>query len=240
MKLIVCENYEEVSKKASMEIIDLLKSNPNAILGLATGSSPIGLYQELVKANKNSEISFKNVQTYNLDEYCKIERTNSQSYYTFMHENLFNHVDINKNNVNIPFANEESLEDDCKKYNDLLNSISVDLQVLGIGANGHIGFNEPNTSFDQETFIVELTKETIEANARFFDSIDEVPTHAITMGIKNINNAKKIVLVATGNAKAQAIYDLFNAKANIDKPQTSLQSHKDVVVIVDKAAGSLL
>lgn len=240
MKLIVCENYNEASVEASKYLINLIKEKNNAILGLATGSSPIGIYNELIKANKNNEISFKNISTYNLDEYCGIQRDNEQSYYSFMNNNLFNHVDINKENVHIPFANDDSLQADCDKYNKLLNNVSIDLQVLGIGANGHIGFNEPNTSFDQETFIVDLTKETIEANARFFNSIDEVPTRAITMGIKNIVNAKQIVLIASGKSKAQAIYDLFNSKKDIKNPQTSLQDHANVIVVVDKEAASLL
>lgn len=240
MKLLVCENYEEASVTAAKYLIDLIKEKNDAILGLATGSSPIGMYKELIKSCQNKEISFKNIKTYNLDEYCGIEQSNEQSYFSFMNENLFNHVDINKANVNIPFANEGSLQEDCDKYNNMLNNVSIDLQVLGIGANGHIGFNEPNTSFDQETFIVELTKETIEANARFFNSIEEVPTHAITMGIKNILNAKQIVLIASGKSKAQAIYDLFNSKKDIKNPQTSLQDHSNVIVVVDKEAASLL
>ncbi len=240
MKLIICDNYDEVSHKASQEIIELIKYKPDCILGLATGSSPIGLYENLIKATSEKEISFSEVTTYNLDEYCGIEKSNPQSYDSFMNENLFNYVDIDKQKVHIPYASNDNMQEDCNTYNNALNSVSVDLQVLGIGANGHIGFNEPGTSFDQETFIIELTEQTRQDNARFFGSIDLVPTHAITMGIKNINNAKKIVLVASGESKSQAVYDLIHASACVDKPQTSLQSHEDVVVIVDKAAAKLL
>ena len=240
MKVIVCKNYDEVSLKASEVIMELLKANPACTLGLATGSSPIGTYQNLIKAYNNKEISFKDVKTYNLDEYCGIDRNHSQSYYTFMHENLFNHVDINEENVHIPFAYQDRMEECCKAYSDALNATTIDLQLLGIGANGHIGFNEPGTSFDQETFIVELTDKTRQDNKRFFNSIDEVPTHAMTMGIKNILNAKKVLLIATGLGKAEAIKALVELAPNVNCTASSLQMHDDVIVIVDEAAGSLL
>lgn len=240
MKVIVCKNYDEVSLKASEVIIDLMKENPNCTLGLATGSSPIGTYQNLIKACNAKEISFKNVKTYNLDEYCGIDRNHSQSYYTFMHENLFNHVDINEENVHIPFAYQDRMEECCQNYSNALNSTTIDLQLLGIGANGHIGFNEPGTSFDQETFIVELTDKTRQDNKRFFNSIDEVPTHAMTMGIKNILNAKKVLLIATGSGKAEAIKALVEGTPNVSCPASSLQMHNDTIVIVDEEAAKLL
>ena len=240
MKVIKCKNYEEVSRVAADILIELLKEKPNCTLGLATGSSPIGLYLNLIKAYNEKEISFKDVKTYNLDEYCGIDRNHSQSYYTFMHENLFNHVDIKEENVHLPFAEKDRMEECCQEYSNMLNSVTIDLQVLGIGANGHIGFNEPGTSFDQETFIVKLTEKTREDNKRFFNSIDEVPTHAITMGIKNIMNAKKIVLIATGKGKAQAIKALVDGKPDVNCPASSLQLHPDAVIIIDEEAASLL
>ena len=192
MKIIRCKDYSECSKVGSEIFKDAIIKNPNIILGLATGSSPIGIYQNLINEYQNSSISFENVITYNLDEYVGITREHPQSYYYFMNDNLFNHVDIDKNNVHVPFAYEGQYEESCKKYTQELKSVSVDIQLLGIGANGHIGFNEPGTDFEQETFIVELTDKTREDNKRFFNSIDEVPTHAITMGIADIMRAKKL------------------------------------------------
>ena len=163
-----------------------------------------------------------------------------ETYYNFMHTNLFNHVDINEDNVHVPYADKENMEESCKKYSEMLNNTTVDIQLLGIGANGHIGFNEPGTSFDQETFIVELTQKTREDNKRFFNSIDEVPTHAITMGIKNIMNAKKVVLVATGKNKQEAVKMLLSKEITTSFPASALHMHKDVVVIIDEEAGKLL
>lgn len=182
MKVIVVKDYEAMSELGAQIIGDMIKNNPSCTLGLATGSSPIGTYKNLIKAYENQEISFKNVKTYNLDEYCGISKDHPQSYYYFMHDNLFNHVDINEENVHIPTVSNDHLEDDCKTYNDMLNKVTIDLQLLGIGGNGHIGFNEPGTHFDQETFVVKLTDKTRQDNKRFFHSLDEVPTHAITMG----------------------------------------------------------
>ena len=195
MKIIVVKDYEAMSELGAQIIKEQIQVNPSCTLGLATGSSPIGTYKNLIKANKDGEISFKDVKTYNLDEYCGISRSHPQSYYYFMHENLFDHVDINEENVHIPAVSNDNLDKDCEVYNEMLNNASVDLQLLGIGGNGHIGFNEPGTSFTQETFIVKLAEKTREDNKRFFNSIDEVPTHAITMGIKNIMNAKKILML---------------------------------------------
>lgn len=158
MKVIVVKDYEAMSELGAQIIGDMIKNNPSCTLGLATGSSPIGTYKNLIKAYENQEISFKNVKTYNLDEYCGISKDHPQSYYYFMHDNLFNHVDINEENVHIPTVSNDHLEDDCKTYNDMLNKVTIDLQLLGIGGNGHIGFNEPGTHFDQETFVDEINR----------------------------------------------------------------------------------
>ncbi len=240
MKLIVVKDYDEMSLKASEIIINLLKEKKDATLGLATGSSPIGIYKNLIKAVNQKEISFKDVKTYNLDEYCNLPKSHPESYYSFMHRNLFSHVDINIDNVHIPNSEGDDLEKLCNDYNELLHQATIDLQLLGIGANGHVGFNEPNTPFDQETWIVKLTDKTREDNKRFFNSIDEVPTHAMTMGIKNIMQAKKLLLVASGKNKAEAIKKLASGEVTEAFPASCLHLHKDAIVICDEEAASLL
>lgn len=238
MKVIVVKDYQAMSDLGAEIIANTIKSNPSCTLGLATGSSPIGTYQNLVKEYQNKEISFKNVKTYNLDEYCGISRSHPQSYYYFMHENLFNHVDINEENVHIPMISNNNLEEDCKTYNNMLNDATIDLQLLGIGGNGHIGFNEPGTPFNQETFIVKLTDKTREDNKRFFNSIDEVPTHAITMGISNIMKAKKILMLISGLNKADTVVKLLSGEITTDFPASILNEHPDVTVIIDQDAYS--
>ena len=240
MKLIVVKDYEEMSLEASLIIKDLLVKKPDATLGLATGSSPIGLYQNLIKYYEKGEISFKNVKTYNLDEYCELPRSHPESYYSFMHRNLFSHVDILEENVHIPCSEGSNLQALCDEYNDLLHKATIDLQLLGIGANGHIGFNEPNTPFDQETWVVKLTDKTRKDNQRFFNSLDEVPTHAMTMGIANIMQAKCLLLVASGKNKAEAIRRLASGEVNPECPATILNRHPNAIVIVDEEAASLI
>lgn len=236
-KLYVLDNYEEVSQKASEEVIKVVEKG-NVTLGLATGSSPVGMYKHLVEAHKNG-LSFNQVTTVNLDEYVGISREHSQSYYHFMFEHLFKHVDVKYENIHIPFG-QDSSEKMIQDYEEFLSNHPQDLQVLGIGSNGHIGFNEPGTSFDSTVHVIELKKETREDNARFFDSIEDVPTHAITMGIKDIMRAKEIVLIATGEKKAQAVYEMVYGKITEEVPCTILQKHENVIVIVDKEAGKLL
>ncbi len=238
MKVIVVKDYDAMSELGAQIIGDVIKNNPNCTLGLATGSSPIGTYKNLVKAYENKEISFKNVKTYNLDEYCGISREHPQSYYYFMHDNLFNHVDINEENVHIPAVSNDNLEKDCEVYNNMLNNVTIDLQLLGIGGNGHIGFNEPGTPFNQETFIVKLTDKTRQDNKRFFNSIDEVPTHAITMGINNIMKAKKILMLISGLNKADTVVNLLKGDITPDFPASILHKHPDVTVIIDQDAYS--
>ena len=240
MKVIKVKNYDEMSYEASLVIKELLQKKPNATLGLATGSSPIGLYQNLIKFYENGEISFKDVTTYNLDEYCELPRSHPESYYSFMHRNLFNHVDIKEENINIPCSEGSDLQALCKEYNDKLNAASVDLQLLGIGANGHIGFNEPNTPFTQETFVVELTEKTRVDNQRFFNSLDEVPTHAMTMGIANIMRAKTLLMVISGANKADAVKKLVSGVITEEFPASILNNHDDVIVIVDEEAAQLI
>lgn len=238
MKIIVVKDYEAMSELGAQIIKDTIVANPHCVLGLATGSSPIGTYQNLVKAYEKGEISFKNVKTYNLDEYCGISRSHPQSYYYFMHDNLFNHVDIDEANVHIPRVSNDNLEEDCKTYNDMLNNVTIDLQLLGIGGNGHIGFNEPGTPFNQETFIVKLTDKTRQDNKRFFNSINEVPTHAITMGINNIMKAKKILMLISGKNKADTVVRLLEENVDPEFPASILHKHPDVTVIIDQDAYS--
>ncbi len=241
MKVIVCKNYEEMSKKGYEVIKEVMESTQGkAILGLATGSTPIGLYQNMVADFKAGNVSYKNAQSVNLDEYVGLEKTHDQSYYYFMHDNLFNHIDIDEANVNLPNGNTDDMQKACDDYTALLATKQQDVQVLGIGSNGHIGFNEPGTAFDSTTHIVTLHEGTRKDNARFFASLDEVPTHAITMGIANIMNAKKILVLASGKGKANAVHAMVQGKVDPSCPASVLQNHPDVVVVVDEDAASLL
>ncbi|MGL5977376.1 MAG: glucosamine-6-phosphate deaminase [Erysipelotrichaceae bacterium] len=241
MEVFILENYEEVSKKAFEVMHEVVSTKPNAVLGLATGSSPIGLYELMIADHKANGTSYKDITTFNLDEYVGLPKTHEQSYYTFMHENLFHGLDINLEHVNIPVGHADNQEAECAAYEAALSDVHVDIQVLGIGSNGHIGFNEPGTPFAQETHIIELQEKTLQDNARFFeDDINKVPTHAITMGIATIMKANKILLVACGEGKADAIAQMISGPVNENMPASILQRHKDVVVIVDKAAASKL
>ena len=240
IELIKVKDYKELSEVAGKVMLELVQAKPDCTLGLATGSSPIGLYQYLIDAYKKGEVSFANVKSFNLDEYCDLPREHPESYYSFMHTNLFNHIDIREENVHLPSSLGGDLEKNCKDYSDALNAAVVDMQLLGIGANGHIGFNEPGTSFEQETFIVKLTEKTRLDNQRFFNSLDEVPTHAMTMGIKNIMQAKKLLLVASGKNKQDAVKKLLSGEITEEFPASILNKHNDVVVIIDEEAAGLL
>jgi glucosamine-6-phosphate deaminase len=241
MKVIVKKNYDEVSKVAAQEMINLVKTKENAVLGLPTGSTPVGMYKNIVRAYKNGEISFKNITTFNLDEYIGLNKSNDQSYYYFMNDNLFSHIDINKDNINIPDGMAKDLDNECKRYEEKLKSEGyMDIMYLGIGINGHIGFNEPDEFFEPLTHKVSLDESTIEANSRFFEKIEDVPTSALTMGIKTIFSAEKIILIAAGENKADAIAKTVNGKIDPQIPASILQLHRDVTIIVDEAAGSKL
>lgn len=240
MDIRVFDNYEELSKAAANEIIEQVRSNPTSVLGLATGSSPIGLYKELIHDHKENHTSYKDVITYNLDEYFGIKKTHQQSYYKFMLDNLFSQIDVDLNHVHIPNGDVDDVEKECIYYNEVLKQNTIDIQILGIGSNGHIGFNEPGTPFDSVTHQVKLDEKTRNDNARFFNSLDEVPTHAISMGIKNILAARKIILIASGNGKADAIAKMVNGPLDPNLPASSLQMHDNVVVFLDKEAASKL
>ena len=240
MKVIVVENYQQIGQLGAQIIAEVIKNNPNAVLGLATGTSPIGIYQNLVEMCQKGEISFANVKTVNLDEYVGLDGTHPQSYRYFMNDNLFNHVDIDKANTFVPNGVAENLQEECTRYTTLVNNLVQDIQLLGIGSNGHIAFNEPGTPFDSTTHVVNLTENTIKDNSRLFEDISQVPTKALTMGIANIMNAKRILIVANGKNKAQAVYDMVKGQVNTTCPASVLQKHPDVTVIVDKDAASLL
>ena len=241
IELIITNNYEEMSQKAADIFIDLLKKKPNSVLGLATGSTPIGLYKILIEKNKSKEISFKDVITYNLDEYCNIPKNHEQSYFTYMNNNLFAYIDINKDNTHLPLGEGDS-KLNSEKYENELNKIKIDIQLLGVGSNGHIGFNEPGTDFDLGVHEVNLTENTIKDNARFFENdINKVPKKAITMGIKNILNAETIILIANGKNKANAIKNIMSGVIDKNIPASALNLHKGkVYVIVDKDAASMI
>lgn len=236
MKYLVFDSKKEASKEAYKILKSLI--NENSTLGLATGGSPIALYEEMIADYKAGNFSYKNVKSYNLDEYVGISYDHPESYHKFMEINLFNHIDIEKANTHVPDASAEDLEGALKSYQEALNNAHVDVQLLGVGSNGHIGFNEPGTSFDTGVHIVDLKQETIEANSRFFNNdINLVPKQAVTMGIKDIMRAKHIILLAFGEAKQHAIKSLVEgAEITENIPCTVLKNHPSVYVLVDKEA----
>lgn len=241
MRVIVVDNYEEMSKKAAVMVASQIHLDPKSILGLATGSTPIGMYKALIDMYKNDELDFSEVTSFNLDEYYGLEPSNNQSYAYFMNENLFKYINIDRSKVYIPNGLAKDVEKECHEYDFLIDSMGgIDIQILGIGSNGHIGFNEPDINFEARTHLVELDEQTIKDNARFFDSIEAVPTKAISMGIKTIMQSKKIVLLASGANKAEAIRKTIEGKITSDLPASILQIHKDVVFILDKEAASAL
>lgn len=239
MKIIKVKNYDEGSLKAFEIIKSVLDVKPNAVLGLATGSSPIGIYQAMIKDYNATKRSYENVVTVNLDEYMGLPKDHYESYYSFMHRNLFNHINIKEENIHLP-SSVGNMEENVAQYETVLATYKPDVQLLGVGGNGHIGFNEPGTPFNSRTHTVTLAEKTRLDNARFFNDLSEVPTHAITMGIENILEAKKIVLVAFGENKADAIYGLVNGPVTESLPASILQKHGDVTIIVDEAAASKL
>lgn len=237
MKIIVCENYDEMSKEGAKIIAALLKEKPDCILGLATGSTPVGMYKELAEMNKAGEITFKNVTSYNLDEYYPLAPDHDQSYRYFMNKNLFNNVDIDIAKTHVPDGLAEDPAAMGAAYDAEIEAAGgIDLQVLGLGPNGHIAFNEPEDELYVGTHLTGLTDSTIEANSRFFASKADVPTQAVTMGIGTIMKAKKIVVLASGKAKHAVIEKMMDGRITTQVPGTILKCHPDVVLICDKAA----
>lgn len=237
MKIIKVKNYDEMSDEALKVILEVVKSNPDAVLGLATGSTPIGLYKRMALDHKENGTSYANCRAVNLDEYVGLDVSSDQSYVYFMRENLFKHIDIKPENTHIASGKAADKQAECDRYNALLDQLRQDVQVLGIGSNGHIAFNEPGTPFDSVTHIVDLAQSTIKDNSRLFDSIDEVPRQAFTMGLKNIMNAKKILILANGAGKAYAIGELVNGEIREEIPASILRNHPDCILICDEAAG---
>ncbi len=241
MKIIKVKDYEEASQKALEIMLEVIKNNPKANLGLATGSTPKRLYELMIEDYKINGTSYKDIKTFNLDEYFGLSQDHPQSYYYFMCKNLFDGLDIDMNNVHVPRGSSD-IDEECQIYNQLLKDNPIDIQLLGIGSNGHIGFNEPGTSFNSTTHKVDLKESTIKDNARLFfnNNEKEVPKQAISMGIANIMEAKKILLIACGENKAKAIKATIENKPTTDVPASILQNHKDCIFIIDEKAAKLL
>jgi glucosamine-6-phosphate deaminase len=232
MNLIKASDYKDLSRKAANVISAQVILKPDCVLGLATGSTPIGTYKQLVEWYEKGDIDFSEVKTVNLDEYCGLSPENDQSYRFFMNRNLFSQVNIKPENTNVPNGLAADYEEECIRYDHMIAELGgIDLQLLGIGRNGHIGFNEPDISFEKTTHIVNLDESTIEANARFFKAIDEVPKKALTMGIKSIMQSKKVLLIANGPDKKDIIEKALHGPVTPDVPASILQFHPDLTVV---------
>jgi glucosamine-6-phosphate deaminase len=241
MEIKIFDDYNKLSEEAAKIIVDRVKRKPNLILGLATGSTPLGMYEQLINFYREKRVSFSKVVTFNLDEYYPISKDNPQSYHYFMWENFWSKVDLKIENVNIPNGNPTDVLQECREYEQKIKEAGeIDLQVLGIGENGHIGFNEPASSLSVNTHLVDLTEDTINVNSRFFNNPDEVPKQAITMGIGTIMKAKEIILLASGDKKANAIKETLNGTINTRVPASILQAHPRVTVILDKEAAKYI
>lgn len=237
MRIIKVKNYEELSKKTANLILAQVNLKPNCVLGLATGGSPVGTYEKLVAAYREGDVDFSEVTTINLDEYRGIQREHEQSYYRFMHENLFDHVNVRADHIFVPNGENLNSEEVCGEYDKIIKMYGgMDLQLLGIGLDGHIGFNEPGDHFEANTHCVDLTESTIEANMRFFNSKDEVPRQAYTMGIAPIMQAKKVIMIANGKNKAEIIRKAFTEPITPEVPASILQMHADFTLIADEEA----
>lgn len=241
MRLIRAKNYEDASRKVASILAAQVVLKPDCVLGLATGSSPIGAYQQLIKWYNQGDLDFSKTKSVNLDEYVGLSADHDQSYAYFMRNNLFDHINIDQNNTNLPNGLEPDAAKECARYDQVISSLGgVDLQLLGIGGNGHIGFNEPADHFSTGTNQVNLAASTIAANARFFENESMVPRQAYTMGMLGIMQAKRVVLIATGPAKAQAIYDSFCGPVTSQVPASILQLHPDFILVADEEALSLV
>ena len=239
MEIYIGKNYDEISFLGAAILAKQIRRNPRSVLGLATGSTPVGMYSRLIDMHKRSGLDFSTVRSYNLDEYYPIKRSDGQSYYSFMWENLFSHINIMKENTHLPNGECADPEAECAAYErSIAADGGIDIQVLGIGVNGHIGFNEPAGELMLDTHRTGLTPSTIEANARFFRSADEVPTQAITMGMGTIMRARAILLLISGEGKAPVVRQLFSGAVSTDVPAGFLHLHPDTTVLMDEAAAS--
>lgn len=237
MKIIAANDYNDMSRKAANLLSAQIIMKPDCVLGLATGSSPVGTYKQLIEWYRKGDLDFSEVTTVNLDEYKGLPRTDPQSYYAFMRANLFDHINIRPERTHIPDGTEADSAKACGDYNAILRRLGgVDMQLLGLGHNGHIGFNEPGEAFEKDTHCVQLTESTVQANARFFASPDQVPTHAYTMGIRSIMQARRIVVVVSGADKAEIVRRAFWGPVTPEVPASILQMHNQVTVVADRAA----
>lgn len=237
MRILVADNYEEMSRKAAELVLHRIKQKADMTLGLATGSTPEGLYEILITDASQKNASFQQITTINLDEYVGLTKTDPNSYRFFMNQKLFHHIDIQLQNTFIPNGEAKDLQAECKRYDDIITrSGGIDLQILGIGTNGHIGFNEPGTPFDKTTHVVQLTESTRKANERFFTSLEDVPTHAITMGIKTIMRSKEILLLVSGEQKADPLKRLVEGNITNEFPASVLKLHNNLTILADEAA----
>ena len=240
MNIIISKDYAELSEKAARIIIETVRQKPNAVLGLATGTTPLGLYKRLIADYKENGTSYKYVRAINLDEYKGLPKGHPQSYAYFMRKNLFDHLDIDINNTYIENGMAIDEQAECERYDEILNKYPRDIQLLGLGSNGHIAFNEPNTPFDSTTHVVTLAESTVKDNARLFEDISEVPRKAYTMGLKSIMQAKKIIVLANGLNKAKIVSRLMYDSPSEELPASILYDHKDCTVILDEEAASKL
>lgn len=241
MEVIIKKNYDEISQEAALHVKRLVQNKPNCVLGLATGSTPLGLYKELIRMHKEEGLDFSQVYTFNLDEYYGIPHAHEQSYHTFMNENLFKHINIQPDRIHVPSGTAEDVNAFCEWYEDEIERLGgIDLQILGIGRDGHIAFNEPGSSLGSRTRIKTLTQETIDDNARFFGSKDQVPRYAVTMGVGTISEAKEIILLANGENKAETIAQAVEGPITAQVTASILQLHPKTTFILDEAAASKL
>ncbi len=236
MNIYIYDQTKTLYHDASMRIISRVRQQPDTILGLATGQSPLGVYHEMIRDCVSNHTSYGQILTFNLDEYVGLSPNHEQSYYHFMHRELFGPLSISANHTHIPSGIANSLDKECVRYDQLLDTHTIDIQILGIGSNGHIGFNEPGTPFDSKTHVITLDAKTRKDNSRFFTGLDEVPTQAITMGIHHILKAKEIILIAVGNRKSDAVYRMIKGPITTDCPASVLQNHPNVHVFLDTAA----
>ena len=238
MKIIITKDYEELSAKAARVMLEAVKENPYAVLGLATGTTPLGLYAHMIADHEKNGTSYAHIRTVNLDEYKGLPKTHEQSYAYFMRKNLFDGLNIDPENTNIENGTAEDEEKECARYDALPEQLPRDIQLLGLGSNGHIAFNEPGTPFGSGTHVVTLAESTVKDNARLFDDISEVPRKAFTMGIRQIMQAKKILILASGANKADAVYKMAKGEVTEQVPASVLQLHPDCVLIADREASA--
>ncbi|MDD3655946.1 MAG: glucosamine-6-phosphate deaminase [Atribacterota bacterium] len=241
MNVVIVKDYHELSVQAAQLVADQITRKKNTVLGLATGQTPVGMYQELIKKFKKGEIDFSQVVTFNLDEYYGLSPEHPQSYHYFMWDTFFQHININKENIYLLNGITDNIDEECQRFEDLIKKRGgLDLQILGIGDNGHLGFNEPAIGLNSKTHLVNLSKATIRANVKYFDDIKEVPRQALTMGIGTIMKAEKIILLASGRKKSPVIVKTIKGPVSTEVPATVLQLHNEVSIILDQDAASKL